>query len=215
MPTAMTFTSLQATLRKYIERGSVSDTSVYDMLPELINMAERNIAIDLNVTGIREIVTATMVAGTSIYQKPSRWRRTVSINFGAGTTLDQRTPLFSRSYEYCRSYWPDDSETAQPKFYADYSDQYMLVAPTPDAAYPFEMVYYSKPLLLDDANQTNWITENWPQLLLYATLREVAPFMKDDQRMATWEQMYSNLLSSITGDDLKKVVDRTTTRQEA
>lgn len=215
MPTATTFTTLQATLRKYIERGSVSDTTVYDMLPELINMAERNIALGLNVTGIREIVTATMVAGTSVYQKPSNWRRTVAINFGSGATLDQRAGLFSRSYEYCRDYWPDDTETDSPKFYSDYSDEYMLFAPTPDAAYPFEMIYYAKPTLLDDSNQTNWITESWPQLLLYATLREVAPFMKEDQRMATWDGMYSQLLQSITSDDLKKVVDRSVTRQEA
>ena len=211
----MTFTSLQATLRKYIERGSTTDVSVYEMLPELINIAERNIAIDLNVTGIREVVSSAMVAGTSVYQKPTGWRRTVSINFGGGTGLDQRTSLFPRSYEYCRSYWPDDTQLSAPKFYAEYSDQYMLITPTPDAAYPFEMTYYAKPTLLDDANQTNWITENWPQLLLYASLREIAPFMKQEERMATWESMYQKLLSAITGDDLKKVVDRSATRQEA
>jgi len=211
----MTFTSLQETVRKYIERGSVSDATVYEMLPELINIAERNIAIDLNVTGIREVVTAAMVAGTSVYQHPSGWRRTVAINFGSGSGLDQRKSLFPRSYEYCRSYWPDDTVQDEPKFYAKYSDEYMLISPTPDAAYPFEMIYYAKPTLLDEDNQTNWITENWPQLLLYATLREVAPFMKEEERMSVWESMYGKLLQSISGDDLKKVVDRSATRQEA
>jgi hypothetical protein len=103
----------------------------------------------------------------------------------------------------------------EPKFYAKYSDEYMLISPTPDAAYPFEMIYYAKPTLLDEDNQTNWITENWPQLLLYATLREVAPFMKEEERMGVWESMYGKLLQSISGDDLKKVVDRSATRQEA
>lgn len=215
MPTAETFTSLQATLRKYLERGDVSDTSVYDMLPTLINIAERNIAIALNVTGIRQIVASAMTAGVSVYQKPSGWRRTVSINFGSGTGLDQRTPLFPRSYEYCRSYWPDDTVEDVPKFYAEYSDEYMLVTPTPDAAYPFELVYYAKPPLLDEVTQTNWITENWPQLLLYATLKEIAPFMKQDERIATWDGMYQQLLGAISQDDLKKAVDRSVTRQEA
>ena len=211
----MTFDSLQATVRKYIERGDVTDASVYEELPQLINMAERNIAIDLNVNGIRDTVSATMVAGTSVYQKPVGWRRTVSINFGTGVSLANRTPLFPRSYEYCRSYWPDESETDVPKFYAEYSDEYMLIAPTPAANYPFELIYYVKPPLLDDENQTNWITENWPNLLLYATLREVAPFMKEDARMATWDGMYQQLLGKITADDLKKIVDRSVTRQEA
>ena len=211
----MTFDSLQATVRKYIERGDVTDASVYEELPQLINMAERNIAIDLNVNGIRDTVSATMVAGTSVYQKPVGWLRTVSINFGTGASLANRTPLFPRSYEYCRSYWPDESETDVPKFYAEYSDEYMLIAPTPAANYPFELIYYVKPPLLDDENQTNWITENWPNLLLYATLREVAPFMKEDARMATWDGMYQQLLGKITADDLKKIVDRSVTRQEA
>ena len=215
MPTATTFSSLQSTLRKYIERGHPADVSVYEMLPELINIAERNIAADLNVTGIRSVVTSAMVAGTSIYAKPEGWRRTVSINYGGGAGLDQRTGLFPRSYDYCRTCWPDDTETGVPKFYSDYNDEYMLVAPTPDAAYPFEMIYYSKPPLLDSSNETNWITESWPQLLLYASLREIAPFMKEDARMATWEAMYEKLKGTITGDDLKKVVDRSATRQEA
>ena len=215
MPTAVTFTSLQATLRRYIERGNPSDPTVYDQLPELINIAERNIAIDLNVTGIRSSVFASMTAGTSVYEKPAGWRRTISINFGAGPTFGSRTSLFPRSYEYCRSYWPDENVTSTPKFYAEYSDQYMLITPTPDRAYPFEMTFYVKPPLLDEANQTNWITENAPNLLLYGTLREVAPFMKEDERMATWEAMYGKYLQSAMNEDLKKIVDRSVTRQEA
>lgn len=215
MPTAVTFTSLQETLRRYIERGTVADSTVFSQLPELINMAERNIAIDLNVTGIRQVVSSAMTAGTSVYEKPVGWRRTVSINFGTGTTFDTRTPLFTRSYEYCRNYWPDDSVQGTPKFYSDYSDRYMLITPTPDRAYQFEMIYYARPPLLDDTNQTNWITEEWPQLLIYATLKEVAPFMKEDERMATWDGMYQQRLQAISDDDLKKVVDRNTTRQEA
>lgn len=211
----MTFDSLQATVRKYIERGDPDDDIVYEMLPQLINAAERNIAIDLNVTGIRDTVSSAMTAGTSVYQKPVGWRRTVSINFGTGAGNATRTALFPRSYEYCRSYWPDESQTDVPKFYAEYSDEYMLITPTPAANYPFELVYYVKPPLLDSTNQTNWITESWPNLLLYATLREVAPFMKEDQRMATWDSMYQQLLGKITADDLRKIVDRSVTRQEA
>lgn len=211
----MTFTSLQETLRKYIERGNSTDATVYAQLPELINIAERNIAIDLNVTGIRQTVTSTMDPGNSVYEKPADWRRTVSINFGTGTGFASRTPIFPRSYEYCRSYWPDESQTSTPKFYADYSDQYIIFSPTPALAHPFEMIYYARPPLLDDANQTNWLTENWPNLLLYASLKQIAPFMKEDERMATWDALYQDHLGKVSSDDLKKIVDRSATRQEA
>lgn len=215
MPTATTFTSLQALVRKYIERGAASDVSVYETLPELINNAERQIMTDLNVTGVRQVVNAAMTSGTSIYPKPVDWRRTVEINFSGGTGLDQSAPLYPRAYSYCRTLWPDATATDTPQFYADYDDEHMLIAPTPDAAYPFEMIYYAEPALLDDTNETNWITEKYPHLLLYATLLEVAPFMNNDARVGTWQAKYAQALSSIAGDDLKKVIDRSATRQES
>jgi hypothetical protein len=170
---------------------------------------------DLNVTGVRRVVNAAMVSGTSVYAKPEDWRRTVEINFSGGTGLDQSATLYPRAYGYCSSYWPDATETGAPKFYADYEDEHMLIVPTPDAAYPFEMIYYAEPALLDETSQTNWITEKYPHLLLYAALVEVAPFMNNDARLGTWQAKYAQALSSIAGDDLKKVVDRSATRQES
>ena len=214
MPTATTFTSLQALVRKYIERGGSADADVYAALPTLINNAERRIATDLNVTGVRQVVNSTMTAGLAVYSKPELWRRTVEINFAGGADLDQSAPLFPRAYSYCRTFWPDATAQDAPQFYADYDDEHMLIAPTPDAAYPFEMIYYAEPSLLDETNETNWITEKLPHLLLYATLQELAPFMREDARIQTWQAMYATTLSSVAGDDMKKVVDRSATRQE-
>ncbi len=215
MPAAITFDSLKTTVASYVERGSIADEAVYDSLPLLINNAERNIQTELNVTGVRAVSAAAMTTGAAVLVKPELWRRTTSINIGTGSGLDQRTFLYPRSYEYCRAFWPDDTVTDQPKFYADYDDEHFLITPTPAADYPFEIVYFAKPLLLDDTNQTNWLTENWPQLLLYATLRELAPFLKGDDRLPVWEGMYSKLISSIAGDDTKKIIDRAASRQEA
>ena len=119
MPTAMTFDSLQSDLRDYLERGTSVDPTVFDQLPRLINLAERDLARALKIQGFINVVTSVMAVGTSVYAKPDRWRDTVSINFGVGVT-EERTPLFSRSYEYCRMYHPDEDLTAQPRFYADY-----------------------------------------------------------------------------------------------
>jgi hypothetical protein len=129
-------------------------------------------------------------------------------------TNNQRNPLLPRSYEYCRSYWPNDAKTSQPKFYADYNYQHMLIAPTPDQAYPFEMVYWELPPLLDDTLQTNWFTEYAPQLLLYGSLLEMAPFLKDDDRISTWQDMYDRAAQALSGEDLRKIMDRTTDRRD-
>lgn len=214
MPTAMTFNSLQDDLRDYLERGSSVDPTVFDQLPRLINLGERDLARALKIQGFINVVSSTMAIGTSVYQKPDRWRDTVSINFGVGAT-EIRTPLFPRSYEYCRMYHPDEDLTAQPKFYADYDYFNYLFSPTPDVAYPFELLYYELPPLLDNTNQTNWSTDYAPNALLHACLLQATRFLKNDERVPLWQSTYDRDLGLLNGEDLQKIIDRSSTRKEA
>lgn len=217
MATTMTFETLKQDVQRYLERGATlaSDPIVYEQIPRLINLAERRIARELKVQGFIAVVSDTMVPGQSVYAKPDRWRDTVSINIGTGANNANRTTLYTRDYEYCRSYWPDESQTDTPLFYSDYNYDNWLVAPTPDQAYPFEVLYYELPPLLDDSIQTNWLTEYAPQLLLYGTLLEATPFLKNDERIGTWQQYYDRAAAMLNGEDLAKILDRSATRKEA
>lgn len=219
MATATTFNSLLVDLRRYLERGGALDTEVFAQLPTLINLAERNLARDLKVLGLQNIVISTppaggLVAGTSVYQKPDRWRDTVSMNFGTGLTNNNRKFLFPRSYEYCRAYWPNSDERAEPEFYCDYGFSAWLIVPTPVAAYPWEITYYQQPPFLDSVNQTNWLTEYAPDALLYRCLLECEPFLKNDERIKTWEALLARSLSALNGEDLERIVDRSVVRDK-
>ena len=217
MATVMTFTTLQEDVRRYLERGATyaSDPVVYEQIPRLINLAERRISRELKIQGFINVVTGTLVVGQSVYSKPDRWRDTVSINIGTGANSNSRKVLYARAYEYLLSYWPDRSETDEPLFYADYDFTHWLFAPTPDVAYPFEVLYYELPPLLDDVVQTNWLTEYAPQLLLYATLLEATPFLKNDERITVWQNMYDRAAAMLNGEDLNKILDRSAVRKEA
>lgn len=217
MSTTMTFTTLKQDVERYLERGASASTDpiVFEQIPRLINLAERRIARELKVQGFLNVVTTTLTPGQSVYDKPDRWRDVVSINIGTGTGNNTRAPIFGRSYEYLRSYWPDATQTSQPEFYADYDYDHWLLAPTPDAAYPMEVLYYELPPLLDDTVQTNWITDYAPQLLLYGTLLEATPFLKNDERIAVWQQMYDRAAAMLNGEDLAKILDRAAVRKEA
>ena len=217
MATTMTFTTLQQDVRRYLERGTTyaSDPVVFEQIPRLINLAERRIARELKIQGFINVVSGTLQAGVAVYDKPDRWRDTVSINIGTGANNNTRKVLFARVYEYLLSYWPDRTATAQPIFYSDYDYSHWLIAPTPDAAYPFEVLYYELPPLLDDAVQTNWLTEYAPQLLLYGTLLEATPFLKNDERIPVWQNMYDRAAAMLNGEDLAKILDRAAVRKEA
>lgn len=213
----MTFTTLQEDVRRYLERGATyaSDPIVYEQIPRLINLAERRIARELKIQGFINVVTGDLATGQAVYAKPDRWRDVVSINIGTGVNNDKRKVLFSRSYEYLTTYWPDRSETSEPIFYSDYDYDHWLISPTPDADYPFEVLYYELPPLLDEENQTNWLTEYAPQLILYGTLVEATPFLKNDDRIPVWQAMYDRAAAMLNGEDLAKILDRSAVRKEA
>ena len=217
MATTMTFDTLKQDVQRYLERGATlaSDPVVFAQIPRLINLAERRIARELKIQGFINVVTTTLVSGQSVYAKPDRWRDTVSINIGTGTNNTKRKTLFTRDYEYVRAYWPDESETAEPIFYSEYDYDHWLIAPTPGQNYPVEILYYELPPLLDDSTQTNWLTEYAPQLLLYGTLLEATPFLKNDERIATWQQYYDRAAAMLNGEDLAKILDRSAARKEA
>jgi hypothetical protein len=210
MAYTMTYDSLLTDVRRYIERGftAESDQIVYEQLPRLITLGERRIARELKIEGFIRAVTTPLSVGVAVYRKPDRWRDTVSMTVNG-------SPIFTRSYEYCRSYWPAESEQAAPEFYADYDYQHWLITPTPNAADPLEILYYEQPRFLGEDFQTNWLTEYAPDVLLYATLLETAPFLKNDERVQMWQAMYDRAAQALSGEDMKRIMDRTANRSEA
>jgi len=211
----MTFTSLKSDMAKYLERAGADDTTAVAQLPSLINLAERNISRRLKLQGLLSVATSTMVVGTSVYDKPARWRKTISINFGTSTNNDTRVHLYPRSYEYCRMFHPDPTVEIQPKFYADYDAEHWLFAGTPDATYPFEIVYNELPELLSGTNESNWLTDLAPEVLLPVALHELAKFVGDADNIGLWDAEANKSFAAINEEDLQKIVDRTSTRQEA
>jgi hypothetical protein len=220
MPAALTFTSLQSNVVAYLERGASNDTTFNSLMPTLINQAERRISRELKVMGFVQSAQSSMTAGVWTIAKPDRWRQTISINYGNGLGFSGQantlwTPLFPRSLEYVRAYNQDVTLLAPPKFYADYTYTQWAVSPTPDQAYPFEVVYYEMPALLDATNGTNWLTQYAPELLTYATLLECEPFLKNDERVPVWQAMYDRTKEALNAEDQNKILDRQVTRQDA
>jgi len=219
MATNVTYNSLVADVTNYIERGgsSTTDTTVFNQIPRLINAAERKIMQFLKLQGQIEVLTdATGLAiGQSVIDKPDRWRVTVSMNFGTGSNSNVRTPLYPRSYEYCRAYWPDSSQADVPKFYADYDYSHWLIVPTPVQDYPLEIIAYMQPVLLDSVNQSNFLSNYCGNMLLYGALLEAAPFLKADDRIQVWQGYWDRELASLTSQDLQKILDRAAQRKMA
>ena len=216
MATAMTYTSLLNDLRNYLERGATlaTDPSVFLQLPSLIGLAERRLARELKVQGTVTVVNSTMIQGQATYSKPDRWRETVSMRVGTGASYNTTQEIFPRAYEYLRQYWPNQTLTGTPRFYADYDYQNWFFAPTPSDDFPYEIIYYELPPLLGDDVQTNWFTEYAPNALLYAALMEAAPFLKNEEIIPIWQAFYDRAIAALNGEDIRQIADRGIIRRE-
>lgn len=205
----LTYDSLTQLILQYLER---SDPAVVEFIPTAISLAEFEIAQDIKTLGQMEVVNANMEIGNPVIQKPARWRKTVSMTV---TTPAGKQPIFLRKLEYLNNYWPDVSATDTPLFYADYDYDHWFIAPTPDAAYLFEALCYTRLQPLDSSNQTNWLTQNAPNAMLFGTLKQTAPFLKDDARLALWSGLFDAAMAALKTEDQLRIGDRQAIAQDS
>ena len=204
MPAAavMTYDSLYENIQSYLER---SDAATIEKIPTFIMLAEQVIAADLKFLGNLTVNTSTMVQGEPVIDKPARWHKTVSMNITVG---GKKQPVLLRKYEYLRNYWPDSTEQDVPLYYCDYDYTHWLVAPTPSEPFSFEVLYYERVQPLSSANQTNWFTEYAPQAMLYGSLLQAMPFLKNDERTQIWQAQYDQIINVLKAEDKLRIADR-------
>jgi hypothetical protein len=197
----MTYDTLTDTVLQYLER---KDSAVVNAIPVFITLAEFEIAEQIKTLGQLQVAETTMQAGNPLLQKPARWRKTVSMNV---TINGKKQPVLLRKYEYLKNYWPDSSKTDVPLFYADTDWDHWYIAPTPAGNYDMEVLYYERIAPLSSTNQTNWITQNAPNAMLFGTLLQAMPFLKNDQRQI-FQQKYTESMQALKGEDVARVGDR-------
>lgn len=197
----LTYDSLTSTVLQYLERR---DQSVIDRIPTFIAMCEFEVAQQIKTLGQLQVVETTLVVGEPVVQKPARWRKTVSMTL---INEGKRQPVYLRKYEYLKAYAPDVTQTSTPLYYGDYDYEHYLVAPTPDKAYQVEILFYERIQPLSSSTQTNWLTQNAPNAMLYGTLLQAMPYLKNDNR-TTFQQKFDQALAALKAEDVARTGDR-------
>jgi hypothetical protein len=62
-------------------------------------------------------------------------------------------------------------------------------------------MYYAQIPSLSVSNTTNWLLTEAPDVYLYATLIQSAPYLKEDERIGTWAGIYQRLLADLKVSD--------------
>ena len=213
MAATLTYTSLFETVKDYLERD---DQHLVGEIPLFIMLGQRRIAHDFKILGLKTFISGNMSPGDPVIRKPSQWLDNSTFNIGTNdigqTNFQTRIQVLQRGYEYCRMYWPDPTVRDQPKYYCDYDFFTWFVSPTPDDTYPFEIAYFETPTLIDLVTQTNWVTQNIPEVLIYATLLETATYLKDDDRVPVWTTFYNTAKEAVNREDQQRLVDNYSVR---
>lgn len=155
----LNYANLVQAVQDYSQRY---ETVFVKNIPLFINLAEKQIASDFKALWNLAVAQGTLNPGRLYFDKPARWRKTVSISVG-GKVLPER------SFEYLRAVNTDLS-SGLPQFWADYDYNNYAISPLADIAYLVEIIYYEQVLPLSEFVSDNLITREAPQLLLYATL---------------------------------------------
>lgn len=203
MSVVMTYNSLVLNVQQFMERD---DADFVAQIPNLIALAESNIAAELKSYLQLIVVETTLAQDQVVLQKPARWRKTVSMKVNG-------QPMLIRSQDYIAQY-QNEADAGKPLYYADYDYNNWAFAPTPDQEYPVEIIYYAEIQPLDETNQQNLFTQVAPQAMLYGTLLQAQGYLKALDKLPVWKQYYTDALAALKKEDNARRLDRNTSVQE-
>ena len=193
-----TFSGLKTTIADYLNRDDLTS-----IIPSFITVAEAKFNRKLRV---RQMVKrATAAIDTQYFAFPTDFlqAKELQLNTNPITYLDyvtQNQGDYSSANEYI--------SVVKPVKYTIIGTQIQVI-PTPDTSYTGELTYYGKIPALSDSNTSNWLLAYAPDLYLYGALLEATPYLKDDERLATWSTLYANSLGDIEVADQRASVAST------
>lgn len=190
-----TFATLVTAATEWLARDQ--DATLIARIPDFITLHEAKINRTLFVPQMEIRATAIVDTGSSEpefislpvgFQTMRRIRLSSAVgkpplSFFSGTQID--------AARVCR-----DNVTGQPTHYTLIGNELELY-PTPNDDYTIEMVYRSNIPALTASNTTNWLLSLAPDLYLYGTLLESAPYIKEDGRIQVWASGMSTALDAL------------------
>jgi len=192
----MTYSSLKTDIQTWAENTGTDFTAQLDTF---IDNTQQKLSRDIDPVGFNQNVTSSMSVGDIFITLPSSIEPML-LNYLNIIVNDDRVFLEIKPIEFLQEYWPDSSLTDQPRYFANFDDNTLYVAPTPDAAYTMELGYQGRINPLSNTNTTNWYTENASDALLYGSLAEANLFTKNIEDYTIYKQRYAESVAAINNE---------------
>jgi len=174
----MTYAELVQKIRDYTE---VSSNVLTDSITnDIIRDAELRIMRDVDVDANKRYVTAQVISGTRFIDTPQDTliiRSAQIVDSDGVAAADNREFLQWRDSSFMSEFNPTNAQGV-PKYYSWWDDDTIVLAPTPNATYTIQLNYILKPETLSSTNTQTYVSQQFPNGLLYACLVEAFSFLK-------------------------------------
>ena len=185
----MTYAELLQRVRDYTEVDSavLTDTIVQGMIRD----AELRIFREVDADYTREYATANLNINSPYLDLPSAATTTATrtsiivrsmLVFDSTQTPTTKEYLDKRDTSFIFEY-NSTGATGVPKFYANWKETTLIMAPAPDAQYQVQLSYIYSPEALSATNTTTYLSDNVSDLLFYATMVQAYEFLKGPMDM--------------------------------
>jgi len=204
---------LKTQIRSYTETDSnvLSDS----VLENIILNAQYRIFRDVPIDADRKQQTGDLVVGQETINAPAGavFIRGIQVYDSTSATTGANVWLEKKDVTYLQEYISstESAKRGQPKYYAmfggatgesDTTSGRMMFAPVPDATYKFRVHYNAAPALLEN-DDTNYISLNFPNGLLYCCLSEAYGFLKGPIDMLTlYENKYKQEVQKFANEQV-------------
>jgi len=192
-----TYTSLTDTIKGYAEDN---DAEFVASIPDFIGKAETRVLRDLDLEIFEQWLMVTVSGADRTVSKPSD---AIEINdlFIRNPSSQSWFECPRRSFEYCLTYAPVESDTGVPAYFSDYDEDMIYVVPTPDQSYASGNARVRatiRPTGLSASNENTWLGDNMGDLLYQACMVEAYEYLKHPAKMQAAATKYQSLLPSLS-----------------
>ena len=173
---AITHTAFLTQVRDYTEVDSnvLSDSKIQDF----IRSVELDVAGKVDYDDLRKYATSTFTASNRYVSLPGDCmivRSVQVINGSTRTFFEKRDTSFISEFN-------SSGATGLPKYWANWDDFNILVAPTPDSAYTVQINYIIDPPEFTSSNNT-FLSTYQESMLLHGVLTETFSYLKGPMDM--------------------------------
>lgn len=196
----MNYTQIKSKVADYADRQDMLTT----VIPDIVNMVLHDLEQDpeINWKHMEVKQTGTVTSSGDKITIPTRYKESKSL-FLKGSNLGNRRLLLDKtSYLDLMIKYPDDenAKTVPAEYALSTADSSIILRPYPDTSYDYEWITYNYSADLSGDTDTNWFTNYAWELLIYGSMFEMEPYIKNPERlndMPIWQGLYTRRLERL------------------